>query len=194
MSGSSEKVSDSKSVQLSAAPAYWVFISSVAVWAVYLHAVIPRVVRGYWIAIGLPVLTLVAGLVGPICRAFGKNVVAWFCGMVVLGAYWTLTFMALFVFVINPEIVLYFWVLAIPVGVITAASTLSFFKREGSTWALLGVGLGLVCSILVMTLWLAERSSRAKSATSQCPNCSGFENESRPSLRPTRSCPMDPAI
>ena len=54
--------------------------------------------------------------------------------------------------------------LAIPVVIITAMSTLSFVNREGSTWALLGVGLGLVCSILVMTLWLAERSPRAKSA------------------------------
>ncbi len=155
MSGNGEKTSVSKSVQLSGPPAYWFFMLGVVFWGVYIHWALERTVRGYWLTVGLPGLALGAGIVGAICRAFGKGIAAWICGM-------TLTFIALIAFAIQPAYLLYFAIFAIPVVLITVISTLPFAKREGKHWALLGIGVGLVCALLVVRMWLAERSGRAE--------------------------------
>jgi hypothetical protein len=163
MSGNEEKTSVSKSVQLSGPPAYWFFILGVVFWGVYIRWALERTtVRGYWLTVGLPGLALVAGIVGAIGRAFGKSIAVWICGMTVLAGYWTLTFIALIAFAIQPGYLLYFGIFAIPMVLITVISTLPFAKREGKHWALLGMGVGLVCAILVVRMWLAERSPRAE--------------------------------
>ncbi len=178
MSGNGETTSVSKSVQLSGPPAYWFFILGVVFWGVYIHWALERTVRGYWLTVGLPGLALGAGIVGAICRAFGKSIAVWICGMTVLAGYWTLTFIALIAFAIQPAYLLYFAIFAIPVVLITVIGTLPFAKREGKHWALLGIGVGLICAILVVRMWLAERSPRAEIGDIPASAFLSLENES----------------
>jgi hypothetical protein len=134
-------------------PAYWIFLPGIVVPVCCLYVLIPRALTGFWVVVGVSLLVLVPALAGPLCRAFHFNLAASVCGVVVLAFYWAIAFFFLItLWSASPMMFLYFWYLIIPPLAINLAATFSCARRVGFEWALTGVGVGFVCSVILLAL------------------------------------------
>ena len=141
-------------------PAYWIFLPLVLASLWYLQLNIPLVKAASWWTPGVPILALVAGLVGPICRALGLGRAALICALPILGFYWTLSFYLMIGFTVagkGPLGLIYFWYFFFPPLIVAIATTTSFAWTAGPDWALGCVGVGLACSIVAIALGPASK-------------------------------------
>lgn len=91
-------------------PAYWIFLPLVLASLWYLHVTIPLAKAASWWTVGVPILVLIAGLTGPICRALGLRRAALICAVLILGFYWTLSFYLMIgITTAGPLGLIYFW-------------------------------------------------------------------------------------
>lgn len=100
----------------------------------------------------VPILALIAGLTGPICRALGLRCAALICAVLVLGLYWTLSFYLMIGFTTaGPLGLIYFWYLFFPPLIAAIATTISLARTAGPGWALgcVGVGSPVASSLLL---------------------------------------------
>ncbi len=160
------RIAETEGDRISRMPTYWLFMPGVAASLFFLFKAVPRRTNAYKIEVGLALLMLVLGFVGPSCRAPGHRVAASVCAFVVLCSYWTLTFSLLFAFAnATPAAILYFWFWTLPPVIISVAATISFANRVGSQWALSSVGVGLVCGMFVAGMAIGTKSSLSTSGT-----------------------------
>jgi hypothetical protein len=141
-------------------PAYWIFLPLVLASLWYLQLTIPLVKAASWWTVGVPILALVAGLVGPICRALGLGRAALICAVLILGFYWTLSFYLMIGFTMagkGPLGLIYFWYFFFPPLIVAIATTISFAWTAGLDWALGCVGVGLACGIVAIALGPASK-------------------------------------
>jgi hypothetical protein len=158
-------IAETEGNRISGTPAYWLFMPGVAASVFFLFKAVPRRTNAYRIEVGLALLMLSLGFVGPICRALGHRVTASVCAYFVLCSYWTLTFLLLFaLFFATSVAILYFWFWTLPPVLISVAATISFANRIGSQWALSSVVVGLVCGMIVAGIAIETKSSIHRTA------------------------------
>lgn len=146
ISATSSKAGELQSKTRPNTPAYWVFLLALVV-SMYLFwdwgMVASRFGRGT--TIGMVLFVFVPCIVGPFCRALGRNIAAAACAGVAIGSYWTVTFWLLFLYT-RESVAGLIWVadLFLPVVFVALATTASMSKRLGPSWGLGTVGIGFL--------------------------------------------------
>jgi hypothetical protein len=141
----------------SSRPAYWIFLPLVLASLWYLQITIPLAKAASWWTVAVPILALIAGLTGPICRALGLRCAALICAVLVLGLYWTLSFYLIGLTTAGPLGLIYFWYFFFPPLIVAIATTISFARTAGPGWAFGCVGVGLACGIVAIALAAASK-------------------------------------
>jgi hypothetical protein len=104
---------------------------------------------------------LILSLAGPLLRVAGKTQAAACCAVIVVAAYWGLTFVGVFVLLVRPLFLLLYWMVTIPVLLVTIATTLSLARRQGSRWAISSAALGFAWCFIGMAGAFASKPHRA---------------------------------
>ncbi len=160
MSDGSTTITDSRESRPPQTPAYWVFLPGLVASAYALvasaHLLGVSNPRGNNRAsIELALLVFVPAFAGPLFRALRQKVLASACAVAVIGSYWAVCFLMLFVYSVYA--LLFFWIYLVPAVGLAIAATISLARRLGGIWAFSPVGVGLLCGIIgAATLQNAE--------------------------------------
>jgi hypothetical protein len=154
ISATSSKAGELQSKTRPNTPAYWIFLlgPTLAMYVFYdWDMIASRFGRGP--IMGLVLFVFVPCVVGPFCRALGRNMAAAACAGIVVGVYWTVTFFLVFVNASESFLellvrLLYVAELFLPAVFIALATTAFMSKRLGPSWGLGTVGIGFLCGAI----------------------------------------------
>jgi hypothetical protein len=159
MSNSSTNIGNSEGSAPPKTPAYWVFLPGLAVSTYVLVEASPHA-SAYHGAIELALLVFVPGFAGPLFRALGQTVLSSVCAVIVIGSYWTISFLLLFWSTAESVVaLLYVSIFFVPALGFAIAATISLARRLRVEWAFSTVGVGFLCGVIGAATFLAAKRS-----------------------------------